>query len=202
MKIYSYIVAVDKGFAPNPFYGYCSLACCKPKIRSTAKEGDWIIGLSRKSKGNKVIYAMEITEDPIPFNKYFLDSRFKKKIPDMHSNDPRRRRGDNIYQPIGNDFNQLHSTHSNKDGTENIKNKKHDLGSKQVLISKRFFYFGKRMKELPKTLQFLIAKRNHKSKFDEKQIAMFQSFVKKYRTGVYGSPSDSRPENDNLWKCL
>ena len=32
MKLYSYIVARDFGFAPNPFYGFCTLATCKPKI--------------------------------------------------------------------------------------------------------------------------------------------------------------------------
>ena len=55
MKLYSYIVAHDGGFAPNPFWGYCTLANCKPKIRQTAKVGDWIVGLSSKPKGNWVI---------------------------------------------------------------------------------------------------------------------------------------------------
>jgi len=38
MKVYSYIVAYDSGFAPNPFHGICTLACCKPTIRRTAHE--------------------------------------------------------------------------------------------------------------------------------------------------------------------
>lgn len=40
MKLFSYIVTHDAGFAPNPFWGYCTLACCKPAIRRTANVGD------------------------------------------------------------------------------------------------------------------------------------------------------------------
>ena len=44
MKLFSYILARDFGFAPNPFYSICSLATCKPIIRKKAQIGDWIIG--------------------------------------------------------------------------------------------------------------------------------------------------------------
>jgi Nucleotide modification associated domain 2 len=30
MKVYSYVVRCDTGFAPNPFWGYCTLAACTP----------------------------------------------------------------------------------------------------------------------------------------------------------------------------
>lgn len=33
MTLYSYVVAHDFGFAPNPFDGLCTLATCKPDIR-------------------------------------------------------------------------------------------------------------------------------------------------------------------------
>lgn len=64
MKLYTYIVASDTGFAPHPFDNYLSLACCKPVIRRTARIKDWIIGLgSVNNVGNeKIIYAMEVTE--------------------------------------------------------------------------------------------------------------------------------------------
>jgi hypothetical protein len=39
-SIFVYVVKHDGGFAPNPFHGFCTLACCKPKIRKGAKEGD------------------------------------------------------------------------------------------------------------------------------------------------------------------
>ena len=31
--VYEYVMTSDSGFAPNPFHGTCTLACCKPKIR-------------------------------------------------------------------------------------------------------------------------------------------------------------------------
>ena len=33
MIVYEYVMTSDSGFAPNPFHGACTLACCKPKIR-------------------------------------------------------------------------------------------------------------------------------------------------------------------------
>lgn len=42
-RIYSYVVRYDSGFAPNPFYGYCTLATCKPDIRRAAEVGDWLV---------------------------------------------------------------------------------------------------------------------------------------------------------------
>lgn len=33
MIVYEYVMTSDSGFAPNPFHGTCTLACCKPKIR-------------------------------------------------------------------------------------------------------------------------------------------------------------------------
>ena len=37
-KGYSYIVARDFGFAPNPFNGVLTLATCKPIVRKGAEE--------------------------------------------------------------------------------------------------------------------------------------------------------------------
>ncbi len=58
MRLVSYILTSDTGFAPNPFFRYCTLACCKPQIRRSAEPGDWIVGISRKADGNRIVYAM------------------------------------------------------------------------------------------------------------------------------------------------
>ena len=50
MRVFSYVVMHDSGFAPNPFHGHCTLACCKPKIRSQAKAGDIVVGLTTRSE--------------------------------------------------------------------------------------------------------------------------------------------------------
>lgn len=58
MKLYSYIVARDYGFAPNPFFGICTLATCKQKIRSAANVGDWVIGTGSKDYNLDGLFAV------------------------------------------------------------------------------------------------------------------------------------------------
>ena len=96
-RLYSYIVARDYGFAPNPFYGFCTLATCKPQIRKKAEIGDWIIGTGSKKKGRdgRLVYAMRVTE-VMSFDDYWADSRFHRKRPDMHAS-MKKAFGDNIY---------------------------------------------------------------------------------------------------------
>src|SRR5712692_10528871 len=55
VKLYSYVVARDYGFAPNPFFGFCTLATCKPEIRKAAAIDDWVIGTGskRQNRGNR-----------------------------------------------------------------------------------------------------------------------------------------------------
>lgn len=66
-RLYSYTITHDTGFAPNPFWGWCTLATCKPQIRRTAQVGDWIAGLSPKATGNRLVYAMQVSERQLPW---------------------------------------------------------------------------------------------------------------------------------------
>lgn len=198
MKLYSYIVTHDTGFSPNPFWGYCTLADCKPLIRKTAKIGDWIVGLSSKSLGNKIIYAMEVNEI-LTFFQYFHDERFQKKIPDYSKGAVVYKCGDNIYEPLLNgDYRQLKSMHSNN-AQENPDTKKHDLGGKNVLISKIFYYFGSKAIELPAELYDLKVGRAHKNKFPSDVILKFKKFILDYSKGVHAPPTKWL-NNDNSWK--
>src|SRR5258708_34492950 len=83
-KVYSYAVARDFGFAPNPFYGWCTLATCKPVIRRVARVGDFILGTGSKQLDREgfVIYAMRVTE-ALTFNEYWSDKRFQTRKPDL-----------------------------------------------------------------------------------------------------------------------
>ena len=40
MRLFTYVIVSDSGFAPNPYWGYCTLATCKPVIRRVAKADD------------------------------------------------------------------------------------------------------------------------------------------------------------------
>nr|VFJ59871.1 MAG: hypothetical protein BECKDK2373B_GA0170837_10879 [Candidatus Kentron sp. DK] len=118
MKLFSYIVAHDYGFAPNPFFGVCTLATCKPIIRRTATIGDWIIGTgsSKNRKQGSIVYVMRITEK-MTFNEYWRDERFLRKRPNLRGS-KKQAFGDNIYfKDHSGHWQQLNSHHSNKDGT-------------------------------------------------------------------------------------
>lgn len=144
----------DTGFAPNPFWGFLTLACCKPDIRRKAKVGDWIVGLTPKALGNRIVYCMRVDER-MTFDDYWSDQRFWQKRPRQGS-EVRDRRGDNIYEPLpGDGFRQLPSMHSNG-ARENEGNKEHDLKGVQVLVSETFAYFGSRALPLPPALTPLI----------------------------------------------
>lgn len=145
MKLYSYVLRFDTGFAPNPFGKYCTLATYKPRIRKKAEPGDWVIGTgSAQTMGDKkFVYVMKVTEK-LPFQSYWEDPRFTYKQPKMDHLDPRNHLDDIIYWSDANrTFHQEPSLHSNVDGSENEKMKVHDLNGQYILISDNFFYLGK-----------------------------------------------------------
>lgn len=198
MKLHSYVVTHDTGFSPNPLWGFCTLADCKPTIRRTATIGDWIVGLSPKANGNRLIYAMKIDEI-LPYGQYFQDSRFVKKIPDYFKKMVVHKCGDNIYRPLQNgDFQQLQSMHSNG-LQENPASKAHDLGGKKVLISKTFYYFGSSAPGLPETLNDLKVGRAHKNRFLPDIVASFINFISRQTAGV-NAPPTNWPGDDDSWK--
>ena len=71
-RLYAYIVRWDDGFAPNPFHGVLTLACCKRVIRRVAQVGDYIVGLSSKPD-NHIVYAMRVSE-----TMTFDESRYER----------------------------------------------------------------------------------------------------------------------------
>ena len=143
--LYTYVIARDFGFAPNPFHGYCTLATCKPGIRKAATAGDWVLGVGGKKLGTayrKCILLMKVSEK-MSFQSYWEDERFSLKKPCRNGTHVKML-GDNIYHKNhANEWIQEDSHHSNSDGTPNVGNLQRDTGSSdQVLISKDFFYFG------------------------------------------------------------
>ena len=153
MKLFSYILARDFGFAPNPFYSICSLATCKPIIRKKAQIGDWIIGTGSKQLNceNKLIYIMEIT-DKVTFNQYWSNPKYNCKKPIINGS-LKQMYGDNIYFKNENDiWSQAKSHHSLEDGSINKYNLRRDTQTENVLLSSNYFYFGNKYIDLPKNL--------------------------------------------------
>lgn len=139
-----YVVDRDLGFAPNPFHGFCTLATCKPRVRNSAQIGDWVIGVggSRLKATGRCIFAMKVT-DKITFNDYWNGEEYKDKKP-VRNGSKTMLLGDNIYwhDCATNVWHQAHSHHSLPDGSLNEYNRDRDTQSKNVLISRHFYYFG------------------------------------------------------------
>ena len=143
--MYSYVVARDYGFAPNPFFGVCTLATCKPRIRSTAAIGDWVIGTGSKKRGRQafLVYVMQVTE-AITFNGYWDDPRFRRKRPNLGGS-LKHAFGDNIYlKDDNNKWRQLDSHHSYQGGVPNPYNIQNDTQVDRVLIGTEYAYWGPR----------------------------------------------------------
>ena len=146
MSLHSYVVRYDSGFAPNPFYGYCTLATCKPKIRANAKIGDWIVGSGSGDRtvhrAGHLVYAMRITE-ALSWDEYSSDPRFRAKQPSRRGS-RKQTCGDNIYFRAGQGapWQQRDSFHSHNDGTANQDHINRDTGVNRILISNDFIYLG------------------------------------------------------------
>lgn len=189
MKIISYVVRRDYGFAPNPFFEYCTLATCKPDIRKSASVGDWVIGTSSISTGSrdKLVFAMKVTEK-LTFNEYWYDKRFINKRPILNQS-RKFQYGDNIYHKEGTVWIQLPSHHSEEDGSSNYKNIATDTKADYVLVSNHFYYFGRDSVSIPSELSGII-KVGPSCKYVDKVLHdhFLNNFIQKFSLGVHGSP--------------
>ena len=185
MTLYRYVVALDRGFAPNPFWGYCTLATCKPQIRLHAEPGDWVAGMgsSRKVGQGKLVFALRVSEK-LYFEQYNADPRFANKKPPLNG-PPIQLSGDNIYYKSPDRRwkrrRSLFYRHA-KMGR--------DLKGKYVLIAKEFYYFGADAQKIPSRYIDLIPHgRGHRNRSDPNLVDRFVGWLQTIsRPGVHGSP--------------
>lgn len=197
MKLYSYVVARDYGFAPNPFFGVCTLATCKPNIRRVAQIGDWVIGTgsSENGKAGYLVYAMRITET-MSYSEYWMDERFAQKKPNLCGS-KKQAFGDNIYFDNGNGiWHQADSHHSYQGGDANLFNINNDTQTNRILVSTDYAYWGRSGPKIPEKFRNygginICAGRNHKSQFPD---SLVEEFIAWYRSlesnGYLESPLD------------
>lgn len=198
MRLFSYVVARDYGFAPNPFHGFCTLATCKPEIRRTAAVGDWIIGTG--SKGNRLqghlVYAMHVSE-ALTFDEYWSCPRFARKRPDLHGS-KKVAFGDNIYHRARTGtWMQENSHHSLPSGSANPGNVSHDTRVDRVLISEHFVYFGGDAPLIPSRFRdfqgvdVCLGGRGHRCHFPEQLVEAFVAWLEDLPLcGYAGRPQD------------
>ena len=196
-QIYYYILAVDDGFAPCVDNEVLTLAICKPAIRRTADEGDWMIGISPKEDGHKLCYAAQVTRK-IPGQKYYTQKMFLE-------------RGDCIYSFDGTRFSlrKRRRVHTEAD-------KKRDLGRFHTYqnafvlkISRRsFWYYGNNARSISPTqypalnhrLNYL--QQGHRVRHSpavHKELLAIISWLRRRKPGVHGNPRNppSRVSHDS-----
>lgn len=208
--VYSYKMVADSGFAPNPFFGLLTLATCKASFRRARSQNDigvWVAGFtSKKLCGDPVgcerlVVLFEISEI-VSVADYYYDRRFRRKIPTMEHTQIVHRTGDNIYKPISSgaegvqDFEQIKNPH------HDVSSMKDDLSGRNVLIARRFFYFGRDAKILDHTIRPNVPPKQ--SRFGritkggqaDKFIRHIES---SFAEGIHSAPHDW-DENDESWK--
>jgi hypothetical protein len=188
MSLFSYCILYDNGAAPNPFWNLCTLAICKPVVRRTAQEGDWIVATGSKQYGfeNQMVYAMKVT-NRMTFEQYdsFCKISLPNKIPIWKTQDLKLRVGDCIY-----DYSKGEPTL--RPGVHGQENKKTDLGGKNVLLSDHFYYFGSQPITIPASLLHIVKQGpGHKSKSNEPYIETFLEWITgfaKYKNKITAIP--------------
>lgn len=196
MRVFSYKITRDFGFAPNPFHGVCTLATCKPHIRKAASVGDIVIGCGSSANHlfGRVICALRVTEKH-SFQEYWDNPRFSVKRPNFHASSAHAY-GDNIYhQDDGGAWIQERSHHSFPNGDVNLLNLDRDTGrSNAVLLSEDFVYFGANALEIPQHLRSFEGDdlypnvRDFRSQFSPKFIAAVDVWFQTLPRGNLGRP--------------
>ena len=175
-KLFSYVVRSDNGFAPNPFWGTCTLATCKPEIRRLAQVGDCIAGTGSRTDGRHehLVFVMFVTE-AMTFSEYWQDEWFanKKPIEPIRPGD-KNACGDNIYYKLGPDrWHQRTSFH----GESHLPT---DTKVDRILASTDFTYWGGAGPKIPN--RFLrdgfLASRGYRSRFSKDLIDDFEEWCR------------------------
>jgi hypothetical protein len=192
IRLFSYKMINDSGFAPNPFHGLMTLANCKPCIRRSKKIGDWIAGFTSKELNGDVvdderlIYLMKIT-NKVDYYEYWNNPIYNSKIPKLESDIVEYKAGDNIYKPDNiNGFVQI----ENKNHTE--KDIKRDLSGEYVLVSNCFYYFGSSAIYIPSDIRPSIhrgqSSQGNRTHNKEKAERFINYIQKNYEQGLIGLP--------------
>ncbi len=202
IRLFTYKLKHDTGFAPNPFHGVCTLATCKPLIRRHKMVGDWIAGFtSTKLNGDAVgferlVYLMRVNEK-IALAEYHSDPRFASKIPRPDSGRCAETVGDNIYSFQGGVFVQLPNR------SHGVGHMAQDLSGDNALVASTFAYFGSEPLVIPEEARPRVPKgqAGHGVRTEDPARArLFVDFVMAHGSGVQARPTSWR-RDDMSWRA-
>jgi Nucleotide modification associated domain 2 len=186
-KLCTYILTNDTGLAPNPFWGWCTLAVCTPNRQGAILgEGDWIAGFLTKDRGHRLLYAMQVS-NRIHIHAYFEDPRFQAKKPNLRGN-WKDRCGDNFYSQHPDGFWQQHRNRFHL-GSEYLAK---DTRRPFVFVSQKYWYFGRNAVVLPHELVPLIGGRGIRVRHAAGLAEQFFEWLQlKFEPGISGLPIDN-----------
>ncbi len=189
-NLYTYVVARDFGFAPNPFYGVCTLATCKPNIRRTAAVGDFVVGVGRSPNNHRLVYWMKVSED-LSYDEYWTSGQYQCKKPFLHGS-LKQAYGDNIYHTDNaGSWIQAPSHHSLENGDPNPKNIENDTQASRLLIGSEFAYWGGGGPVIPAKLRDMCGGRGHRCHFSDARRKEFLEWLGTLDDrGCQGLPQD------------
>jgi hypothetical protein len=196
MKICTYTVTTDTGFAPNPFFDYCTLAACTPNhVNARLEPGDIIVGFFTDRHDPFLLYWMEISE-VLNYDNYFNDPRFQRKKPKLDGS-WKFKCGDNIYYRDNKGNWKQIDTLFHYETSNFIQDTRHSI----VFIGNIFSYFGQKAycqgNKLPEQLRRVL-KKGQGIKYTRDSDPLFKDFViwlKSMDLGRQGNPRDMNKIN-------
>jgi hypothetical protein len=197
MKICSYVIKADTGLAPNPFWRFCSLAVCTPNHQNARLfPGDWIVGNSPVSDGQRLVYAMRVDE-VLDFDSYFRDLRFEKKKPNPRGK-PVAQAGDNFYFRENGIWKRLPSRFHNGQSYF-YRDLGMDLSGRPVFIAQHYYYFGDKRIAFPGRFSGIV-RRSQGIRYTKGSIAskFIQWLEENHKPGLIGKPLD---QSDHSREC-
>lgn len=184
-RIYRYVLMYDRGMAPNPRDGLITLATCKPEIRKTAREGDWVIGNFPARKNAVVAWAGRVKRC-LPIHQY------ARNYPTRH---------DALYElDAEGELRRIPGKHRwyHREADQQRKDKK---GSVLIFDKEQSWYFGGDGRVLPLKLHHLIA-RGQGHRVNQRKagdLAVLETWLAAQGPpGVHGEPRDGwdRPDGN------
>jgi len=139
MRVWTYVIANDRGSAPNYDKPAVTLAVCKPRVRRAARVGDLVIAFSGRkiaARSHSVRWA-GIVGEVIPLEKYWNDKRFRTKRPGNTE------KPDNFYKQESHTWRQVENS------THGLKHMERDLRGVNTLVFYKAWHFFSETDDLP-----------------------------------------------------
>ena len=187
----------DLGFAPNPFYKVCTLACCRPTIRRVAQPGDFVFGMAGKTGLSQIcgqlIFWMRV-DRTLTFDEYWQDPAFSLKRPTT-SGSKMARVGDNTYRRSEDGETWLYEQSMHYAPDMVVKNKPHwvtDTSVDRVLLSEHFTYYGSGGPSVSDALQERMRRiRQYRKNLEPEELDELHTLGATHTSGgVVGDPAD------------